>query len=390
MNTELNRIVRTVQEYYTDIKAFKINFIDRCRVDHKFEAYKIWSHWLLRNLCRKKQVYHLIPDPEHVRTDTYIIGHLLDKHFIGGKDNVKTFYDSITDSVQVMYEKYNDLLIMIYHDEHREILKKLNNMTTQKIRNSTNEYIYKFFDHFTPYSEQIHNKLIQMYRQKDLHTFYFDMFALGFNYYIIDGNSLQWSIPRNVFRYMSSVFKCHMEFFASPMNANLPLYCSLFRSERVFGAINNFFNIDRKQIMEGVYEINPPFINEIFDNSCNIVFKLIQNSENKGRELMFIYIMPDWVDCNTYNKLSTSLWCIKHIHLEKDKHTYYQISNCKYVMATFDAHIFIIGTSRAREKYSQSGEMKDDNAVAGEEFDMLKTEWYNTSSHLIDDDVITK
>src|SRR5437667_414096 len=83
-------------------------------------------------------------------------------------------------------------------------------------------------------------------------------------YYILDGQSLQWSLPPQILGIFNDFLSVKTELFASPSNHYLSNHYSLFYVDKQFGAIDNFFNLKSENMLEGTYEINPPFIEKIF------------------------------------------------------------------------------------------------------------------------------
>src|SRR5689334_2247355 len=88
------------ENYYRDVREFKNFFIKNCLVDKKYEAYKVWAHWLIRNLCEIQDNYHIIPNPK-IAEDTDIITHLKEK---GANPNkVHEFYNQVILKAHYLY-----------------------------------------------------------------------------------------------------------------------------------------------------------------------------------------------------------------------------------------------------------------------------------------------
>lgn len=62
--------------------------------------------------------------------------------------------------------------------------------------------------------------------------------------------------------------------------------------------------------------------------------------------------MPDWLDSQGYLILINSQYLIDEIVLKENKHFYYQSSNNRMVMANFESHILIVGTSIAKKTWT--------------------------------------
>lgn len=342
-----------IDNYCKDVKNFKIWFLENCHVEQKYEAYKIWSHWLIRNLCFTNYVHHLIPEPAVVENDIPILReHLKEKNFVG---DIETYLNCVQTTIQYLYEKYHDLMSTLRNNTSmmitfNQVIKYRCYEKTQTNGKKDKVHMYKFFRHFSKFEDIVHTYLIIKHMNINLKNGilnygYVDLFLIGFNYYIIDGNSLQWCTPFNVMTYLNTTFDCKTELFASPMNSLSENYYSLFEIDKQFGAQGSFFTEFEKDVSVSdsaitTYQINPPFIGILFEKSSQIILNILRTTSNK---LLFIYIMPDWTDCIGYKLLKESEYLIDEIILNENEHFYYQSTNYKVVKANFKTHVMFIG-----------------------------------------------
>ena len=178
------------------------------------------------------------------------------------------------------------------------------------------------------------------------------MFEMGFNYYMLEGHSFQWCVPPKAFTTIEKLLSARTELFASPMNASLQNYYSLFYVDKFFGAIDNFFNVQTPSISEGTYEVNPPFIEYIFVESSRMVIDMLNNSQKNKKDLLFIYIMPNWLDSGGYQLLIKSKYLLDEIILTENNHFYHQSSKHRMISANFETHVLIIGTDSSKERWT--------------------------------------
>ena len=337
-----------LEHYYCDIREFKNFFIKNCCVEKKYEAYKVWAHWLIRNLCEMSDNYHIIPN-QKIAEDPDIIDHLKKK----GSDpsKVHEFYNSVITKALYLHQKYNQFKIDLITDSEK--VKHVSQLIEYSLieENGNRYHVYRYMDTYIKHNEIKHTKLLTLY-SGDKESINFYMFELGFNYYILDGHSLQWCIPPKVFETLKNRLSVKTELFAAPTNANLPLYCSLFYVDKQFGALDNFFNLSTDQTLEGTFEVNPPFIEKIFIKSSAMVVDFLEKSQKYNKDLMFIYIMPDWLDSKGYQMLVNSKFLIDEIVFKENKHYYYQSSNDRMVVANFESHVLIIGTSHSQSRWN--------------------------------------
>jgi len=110
--------------------------------------------------------------------------------------------------------------------------------------------------------------------------------------YAFDTN-LQASISKSLSNKLSDFTEC----FASPFNHKFKNYFSIFDEDIIFGSKGNFFNFidnNNNKFPSGSYEINPPFINEVFEE---IAF-FINNSDMKDTKILIV--APNWNDSKYY------------------------------------------------------------------------------------------
>ena len=346
-----DKTIEKLQSYYLEVKEFKNFFIKNCCVIKKYEAYKVWAHWLIRNLCDSLENfhYHIIPN-QKIAEDSGIIDHLKEKG--ANAEKVHEFYNLVISKAYHLYQKYNQF--KIDQMTNPTIIAQISDSIQYSVEeeNGNKCHIYKLVDTYVKHNDIKYKKLVSLYKG-DPQSFNFCMFEIGFNYYILDGQSLQWCLPPKVFDTLRTGLSVKTELFASPTNAHLPLYCSLFYIDKQFGALDNFFNLDTEQILTGTFEVNPPFIEKVFIKSSSMIIHFLEKSQTHNKDLLFIYIMPNWSDSKGYELLAKSKFLIDEIILTENKHFYYHSPNDRMVSANFESHILIVGTNMAKTRWTQ-------------------------------------
>jgi len=103
---------------------------------------------------------------------------------------------------------------------------------------------------------------------------------------ILDGN--QGAVKSNELEYLNKKFNTNVELFGSIINTSLKYYCSMFYDlEQYFGSLGNFFNTE---LIYGFYEMNPPFILWIMEDSFAHIRKMLDT--HKG--LTIFITIPVW------------------------------------------------------------------------------------------------
>ena len=173
------------------------------------------------------------------------------------------------------------------------------------------------------------------------------IWRMGRQYQILDGHSLQWAGPSKVLAAIQRNFIHRIkEPFASPVNYYFSDYGSLFNNDAIFGSRGNFFRT--KCMTPGVYYINPPFIEELFINSADIIVDSMDSARANNKAMTVIYIMPHWVDSIGYIKLSASKYFETEIVLKPNAYYYYDHMDTKFIKATFSTHVIILSTNHIK------------------------------------------
>lgn len=336
-------------EYYQSIMLIKKNYIKQMNqiCGRKREIYKIWAHWLIRQLFNNYDNFHVL---SHIQLDT--IDNEIIKHMTNNKIDTNigmNIHNNLLVSYNRLYINHSVNHIQLFNNkcEMLELTKML--MYNENVIDDTISISFDQVPITIRLLNRVYNKMKKLYKG-DPDLFLFSLFECCFNYYILDGKSLQWSLPNNVFSYMTDI-GLSGELFASPMNSYSNVYYSIFHVDRFFGSGGSFINLINNQLMiesGGLFEVNPPFIEDIFNHSLVVIFDILDKSKSS---LGFIYIMPVWDNFEAYDNITSSKYYINHVTIDKYKHNYYQCCNNKNIMATFDTNIVVIGNSKFNELF---------------------------------------
>lgn len=114
----------------------------------------------------------------------------------------------------------------------------------------------------------------------------------------VGGAGLQAAIPNSCFRVLQSCLDVSTELFASPLNHFCGTYFSAFPdTDRYFGSRGNFFS--HTKILEGSYECNPPFVEEIMLPLVLRVISWMEEADAKGKRLTVAFILPRMARCRS-------------------------------------------------------------------------------------------
>jgi hypothetical protein len=184
----------------------------------------------------------------------------------------------------------------------------------------------RFRKHVIPYlSSEITNKIIT------------NLAIMLITYDSITCNaSSQWAIPIEVYKLFYKL-GARIEGFASPINSRFydqtlfpdASFCSLFKIDKQFGSIGNFFSLKAKQLSEKVFVLNPPFIPNIMINTAKFVIE---------KNIKAFIILPNWEDFDAIEMLKKVY--NNYIILQKGYHVYENADTKKMIKATFDTIVF--------------------------------------------------
>lgn len=340
-------IMHDVLELFENIHQLKRWFVDFSGLN-KYEAYKIWARWIITHMSLHRQTNVFLPSV-NTDSDLQIVIELMakgcaQKHAqyhcaalavrareIANTFEKKSFIDPIGTSV------YN-LQIHAIHKGSDVIIGPTSSFFLGSSR----------FRHSIPVS--LWNRLYHMYDHSQVARFQ-QQFAIRSiwmmltMYHLLDGKSLQWSVPKGVFECIQREFGCNTELFASPLNAYFKRYYSLFNIDQHFGAKGNFFTTPAAKFTEGCYQINPPFIDVLFSEISSRILDFLETADRNGKELTFIYVMPDWDKLGGFEILKTSKYCVKIKKIYAGEHFYKQAPRDRYIRVHFNTNILILSTN---------------------------------------------
>lgn len=365
-----------------NVKALQLWFIKYSSTTQRYEANKIWARWIITYLSflpikytvsTYRYMFDFMPDVlPSMSGDLQIIIELMNKgcQYRHAVKHYRTFLNILnrdqnlngrsftTDDLNVYHQNYSirkeytkkdNIIIYNHHQESKKFNKRYskttddldnhhfihsdqqNNLSSLKTSNrSLNLKV----------NPEIYNKLVKRYKYNFMVIP--NIYLMVLNYYLLEGYSLQWSIPERTMKYISEEFNCQTELFASPLNVKLRNYYSLFHRDLYFGSKGNFFHAPDSDFQRGSFEVNAPFIEVIFTRALERILSLLNIAEKNDERLTFIFIIPDWQDCRPLNVLINSRYNMKWITLEKYKHVYYQSNNHEYIKVPFDTHVFVL------------------------------------------------
>ncbi len=196
-------------------------------------------------------------------------------------------------------------ILLKYHQQFQDTIKNIDIKTkvhcTINYENDNIIIIYKSYKRIINVLRFI--SLIKNYKKPSSSEF----IQMIIRNSIFDQSHQQWSIGIHVYNYINEHFDIDCELFASPLNFNLPRYCSIFPDiEHTFGSICNFYQLNEEIIMNknitgAIY--NPPYIPYLMDDSIDQCLDILNKLKSNNFEMSMICFLPHWSDADYIKKL---------------------------------------------------------------------------------------
>ena len=330
--------------YYINISNLKKWFVNNSGTTEKQEAYKIWSRWIITHLSLKKQVDPFLPYTG-VYSDVQIIKELISKGSTLKKATAfyRIFLAKVREFLKTHPPQPPRKCSWTYED--RDTYFNPDILCTCDTDHSTVNLSYNKIIHTI--STVKYQQLCELYNTCNYgfgNRVNYHIWTLYTQYNLLDGKSLQWALPPAVFQLLSDYMGCQTELFASPINSTYRQYYSLFQHDKFFGSRGNFFTAPDSDFVAGCYQANPPVIDAIFSRTADRINNLLQIAEKNSRELTFVFIMPNWLDCQAYREFTASPYCRKELILKHNEHRYIGENN-RFIRVHFNTHIFFLSTN---------------------------------------------
>ncbi|KAF4660749.1 mRNA (2'-O-methyladenosine-N(6)-)-methyltransferase [Perkinsus olseni] len=132
-----------------------------------------------------------------------------------------------------------------------------------------------------------------------------------------EGRGWQLATPAAAMELMKVRCDVTHECFASPLNATMPSFCSLFYdTDRFFGSVGSFFRLPMDQFPQSC-EIGPPYEPGLMLKAVRKVERILAQACKT-----FVFVVPDWEDCESIDMLKRSKYNVGNLSLKKEEHRY--------------------------------------------------------------------
>jgi len=202
-----------------------------------------------------------------------------------------------------------------------------------------------------------YNKVINFKRYAQLirnydRPFPFDIIRMLLRYSIFDMSNQQWSIGLSLYDDISSQLDIGFEMFASPLNFNMNMFCSLFLdTDKTFGSVGSFYNITIDKLLNlglrGVF-YNPPYLPLLMATTTNMCIQLLEKMQELKTDFTIVSFLPNWEDAEYIQAFLTSKYTVFHQVIPKGQYVLQEKDRGKLIKGTFDL-VFVVMNSRKME-----------------------------------------
>ena len=184
-----------------------------------------------------------------------------------------------------------------------------------------------------------------------------DVYSLLMRYQTLEGPGLQGALPITVFNTLKKDIDVETECFASPLNAHLPSYCSVFPDiDSLFGSLGSFLQYFPSS---GSFQINPPFVQALMLRTISHVEALLSAS---AQPLSFILFVPAWMDDPHWLQLQQSRFMTATLIIEAAEHTYRDgMLHCRRETlrpAAFNTGVVFLQNEAGKARWPMTAEME--------------------------------
>lgn len=154
-----------------------------------------------------------------------------------------------------------------------------------------------------------------------------------------------WSMDKRLYQLMSNTELPTLEGFASPLNWNLPNYCSAFKEDITLGSKGNFFDyIDILNAPARII-INPPYTELIMETCIERSLQYLKRV--RGGEI--IMMLPHWSDMTGIKKLKKNRNAVSKV-FEHKTHLLHNYATDKVMMVKVSLIFFVITSNGNKSK----------------------------------------
>ena len=212
---------------------------------------------------------------------------------------------------------------------------------------TNDNYVITYKNYIKTINFNRYSKLINNYNR----PYPYDIIKMILRYSIFDSSNQQWSIGINLYDHISILFDISFELFASPLNFNLNMFCSLFvDTDKVFGSIGSFYNISiTKLLNSGVRGVfyNPPYLPILMSYTIKICLDLLCKMNELNIDFTIISFLPNWYDAVYIHSFLKSKYLVHYKIIKRGDFVLHEKDKGKLINGTFELLYIVLNSKKA-------------------------------------------
>ena len=207
-------------------------------------------------------------------------------------------------------------------------------------------YVIKYKDYKKTINYKRYQKLIKNYDR----PYPYDIINMILRYSIFDMSNQQWSIGENLYDNISDIFNISFEMFASPLNFNMNMFCSIFLdTDKIFGSVGSFYNLSIEKLLlqniKGVF-FNPPYLPLLMKQCTKQCINILDNMNKLSNDFTIISFLPNWEDADYINSFITSKYVVDYKVVNKGNYILHEKDKGKLLKGTFDLLVIVLNSMK--------------------------------------------
>ena len=219
--------------------------------------------------------------------------------------------------------------------------------------------IIRYRDYYKTISVNRYYKLIKNYDK----PYPYDIIRMLLRYSIFDLSSQQWSIGDNLYEDISEIFNISFEMFASPLNFNMNMFCSIFYdTDHIFGSVGSFYSLDVEKLLiqniKGVF-FNPPYLPLLMNNCTIQCLNILDKMNILGVDFTIVSFLPNWDDADYIKNFIGSKYTVDSRIVNKGNYILHEKDKGKLINGTFDLLVIVLNSMKVSWNNEKKSEISE-------------------------------
>ena len=213
--------------------------------------------------------------------------------------------------------------------------------------NNNDCFVIRYRDYTKILCVNRYYKLIKNYDK----PYPYDIIRMLLRYSIFDMSSQQWSIGDLLYEDISDIFDISFEMFASPLNFNMNMFCSIFLdTDRIFGSIGSFYGLEVEKLLlqniKGVF-FNPPYLPLLMNTSIIHCLNILNEMNSLTIDFTIVSFLPNWSDAEYIKTFVNSKYVVSSKIVNKGNYVLHEKDKGKLISGSFDLVVIVLNSMKS-------------------------------------------